>query len=662
MKKHFTLIFTLFLLLLQIPASAQGEWKWANYWSGTGGEPGLLYNYVSKTAFDEDGNVYIWGVMGGQPTFNGSTFLFINNPQVYGLSRRTSLLTKFDSLGNMLWYKVVKSKERECYSHWMEVKDNKVYISGNLSIGDVDHDVSTWLYYFDTLITASQAHAIPEDQRLPPYKPGVYTYFATFDLDGNLLDNHFVNALTREYVGGDIRGEEPLCLPNLGCIPVHVDNEGNTYVFTRLGYNGGESDPYTIQIDGDTNRKYDIYLPGNVNLTQGCLYTGMMYKFSPSWELLYAKPMVEHTEGIATSWALLGDSVNQRYTIWIQGLSFDESDNMYVSGNISLAIGSNHGEGIHQYPIHIYWDSTHYSTMQDWSSIDEMPFLIKYDSDGKVLWNNQIYTVGSPKPGAQNFVGAKWRGSFYADNHIYVVGHGAVKSAASLSFDDQGHYLQPFTDNHFTTAFFVRYNATTGQYTNYGIIPAENAQTAQIPAVSGNRILSFSNKNAIYQWCIDGTFINEISPSSISFEGLRYSSLLIDDNGNLLLGFPTTSSGIIGNGISYGNPTGESSSIFALYHDPEFTTPYVGVPNYGENYSNLKIWPNPTNSLLYIENNNTPIDYITIMDVNGKTLLKEIVGNSNFVVNVNRLPMGTYLLETVCKDQVSINKFVKSNY
>ena len=647
---------TLFTLLT---ASAQGEWKWAHHWSGAAGAPSDHYNTITKTAFDEDGNIYIWGIMGGQPTFNGSTFLFINNPQVYGSGRRASLLAKFDTLGNMLWYKVVKSSERECYSHWMEVKDNKVYISGNLSLGDVDHDVSTWLYYFDTLITASQAHAIPEDQRLPPYKPGVYTYFATFDLDGNLLDNHFVNALTREYVGGDIRGEEPLCLPNLGCIPVHVDNEGNTYVFTRLGYNGGESDPYTIQIYGDTIRKYDIYLPGSVNLTQVGLYTAMMYKFSPSWELLYAKPMVEHTEGIASSWALVGDSVNQRYTVWIQGLSFDESDNMYVSGNISLAIGSNHGEGIHQYPIHIYWDSTHYSTMQDWSSIDEMPFLIKYDTNGKVLWNNQIYTVGSPKPGAQNFAGAEWRGSCYADNHIYVVGSGAVKSAASLNFDEQGHSLQPFTDNHFTTAFFVRYNATTGQYAGHGIIPAENAQPGQMPAVSGNRILSFSNKDIIYQWCIDGTYINEINPGSISFTGLKSSFLLIDDNGNLLLCFSTTSSGSLGNGVSFGSPTGSSSAVFALYHNPEFATPYVGIPEYDGPEPEVRLWPNPATDKITIESEEEfPVKSVSIADMQGQLLAILPVNDVRCTLNVHKLAPGTYIAHVETKAGMVDRKFV----
>ena len=67
MKKHFTLIFTLFLLLLQIPASAQGEWKWANYWTGNddpmnGNNP---FNYIVRTAFDDDGNIYVFGSFGG---------------------------------------------------------------------------------------------------------------------------------------------------------------------------------------------------------------------------------------------------------------------------------------------------------------------------------------------------------------------------------------------------------------------------------------------------------------------------------------------------------------------------------------------------------------------------------------------------------------------
>ena len=84
--------------------------------------------------------------MGGQPSFSGSTFLFINNPQVYGPGKRTSLLAKFDALGNMLWYKVVKSSESvPCYPFWMEVRDNKVYISGNLSLDYVENTATVFI-------------------------------------------------------------------------------------------------------------------------------------------------------------------------------------------------------------------------------------------------------------------------------------------------------------------------------------------------------------------------------------------------------------------------------------------------------------------------------------------------------------------------------------
>lgn len=70
--KSFKLLMASFATLFSfLSASAQGEWKWANYWSGTGGTSSDLYNNVTKTAFDEDGNIYVFGLIGGQPTYNG---------------------------------------------------------------------------------------------------------------------------------------------------------------------------------------------------------------------------------------------------------------------------------------------------------------------------------------------------------------------------------------------------------------------------------------------------------------------------------------------------------------------------------------------------------------------------------------------------------------
>ena len=108
------------------------------------------------------------------------------------------------------------------------------------------------------------------------------------------------------------------------------------------------------------------------------------------------------------------------------------------------------------------------------------------------------------------------------------------------------------------------------------------------------------------------------------------------------------------------NPGG-SHAVFALYHNPDFSTPYVGITNYGERLSDLRIWPNPANNFLNIESDNYPIDYITIMDMGGKTLVRMTVKKNNASLNVSFLPAGTYLLETVCKGEISVKKFIKHN-
>ena len=682
MKNRLSLfVATLATLFITLTASAQGEWKWANYWSGTGGSSANIFNTITRTAFDEEGNIYVLGEVGGQSTFNGLTFQFINNPQVFGSPDRTSMLAKFDTLGNMLWYKIMKASTGSvCFAHWMEVKDGKVYMSGNCELDEVDNIITmggVWLYYFDTLITGQQVHAIPIEQRQPPYKAGRYTYFATFDLDGNLIDNHFVEALSRRISAGGVRGQEYLCSGNgIGINPMHVDEDGNTYVYTRLSYDGLESDPYTIIIDNDSNKTYDIYLPRS----GWGLNMGMKYKFSPNWELIYSKPMVDRTEGIAVSWELAGDSVNPVYVLFLESMSFDEADNMYISGHIDLGLFADMGGDLHQYPIHIYWDSTHYLSMQDISSTDATSFIIKYDTDGEVLWCNQLYTTGSDDAGAQNFAMAEWNGSCYKDNHVYITGFGIKTGGNSqVYFDDESHPLLFYTDNRPQTGFFVKYDASTGQYVNQGIIPAEIATPGQFPAVVNNRVFSFANSNygsRIYQWGIDGTYINEIDINSVNNIDLPSTSIIVDDIGNLLLGFSTTSSGSLGNGVSFGSPTGSSSAVFALYHNPEFTQPFVpddsvGIDEYYQNRErDIYISPNPTSGPTSVHGYMYGYQSIELYDLQGRKLadLVEAWQPSNAstmqpipAFDLSPYPSGTYLVKINFNRGVSVvRKIVRS--
>ena len=659
MKKHFTLIFTLFLILLQISASAQGEWKWANYWSGNGDD----VSSVTKTAFDKEGNIYVFGQIGGSLSANGQGLHFTNSPQVLSLNKRGAMLAKFDSLGNMLWYKVVKSSESwDCFPYWMEVKNGKVYISGDLSIDYVDYygASSVWAYYLDTLITGPQVQAIPVEQRRPPYKTGRYTYFATFDLDGNLLENHFVETFSREIYSNGIRAAHGLCLPSIGNAPFHVDNEGNVFVFTMIYYGGNSSDPYTIIVDGDTNKRYDIYLPLNLEPTDLSFHTGMMYKFSPDWELVYGKPMVDHTEGIATSWELLQDSVHPRYMFYINGMSFDEDDNMYITGDICLDLFGDFGGDLHQYPIKIYWDSIHYATIQDITSSDVMSFVLKYNTNGNIIWDNQIYTRGNISFSAL----ASWTGVNIYDGAVYILGNGGYDESENglVYFDNEDNPLQRYQQSTLYQTFFVRYNAQTGQYLNHGIVPAKHVACGKFPSSKNNRVFAFArsfqdSKDMICVWGKDGTFIQEIDVPY----GLKRHSVLADERGHILFDAVSQNPVTFDNNVSADCPSGQSSAVFALYYDPSFAEPYVGIPQYGETVSNLKIWPNPANSVLNIESDNSSIDQIVITDLNGKMLLQETVGDNHKQIDISQLPAGIYLLKAVRNGEASIGKFAKTN-
>ena len=188
MKKSIPLF--LFALLmtgfLAFPtASVQGKWKWAHCWSSTPPQNNTEANSVKNIDFDDDGNIYVLGSMGGNLTVDCNTFLFLNNPTVYYNNRYSTFIMKYDTMGNMLWHKEVKtSRDSWCMPHWLEVRDNKVYVMGDAGLTDVDFypDSQAWHYWLDTLINGSEVRPIPKDQRVPPRTVGRWSYLATFDL------------------------------------------------------------------------------------------------------------------------------------------------------------------------------------------------------------------------------------------------------------------------------------------------------------------------------------------------------------------------------------------------------------------------------------------------------------------------------------------------
>ena len=678
MKKQIPIFVALLATLFTfLAASAQGEWKWAHYWSGLDESfsAGIYHNNITNTAFDEDGNIYVYGTMGGTPVFDGVNFQFVNNAQVLNCNNRSILLAKYDTLGNMLWYKVVKNSVEQAFPLWMEIRDNKVCFAGNCGFyGEYSDD---WLYYMDTLVYKYQLNSIPVEQQELPFKAyHRWTFFAQLDLDGNLLEDHFVETYSRDsfYNGIDsIRHNANLCM-NTIC-PIHIGEDENVYVYTPIQYQGNESQPYTIVVDGDSSKTYNLYLPGSAEAPYN-INNAVLYKFTSDWNLDFAKLLIVGTDGIAPYGELqTGDHIQYHFYTQFEGLSFDENDNMYVTGRFQLGqyLPGLGGE-LNQYPVHLWWDSVHCVTINDVSSAEYCNFIVKYNTDGSLLWSNQIYTTKNNNN--DGWARAVWYGSAISNNSIFVLGS-ASYSENSLIFFDNGQPLEQFQGIHSTTCFIAKYDAITGEYILHSIVPAVKTTSSKTPAVLNNRVFAMSqceNKRelCLSMWRNDGAFIqaDTISHSVNNIQMHRTLGVSANNSGHFLIALLATSPVTFGANLHVNCPSEQSSAVFALYHNPEFTQPFVpddsvGIDEYYQNREReIYLYPNPTDGHTTVCGYMYGYRSIELLDLQGRklaTLLDSPHGTSLPEIDLSPYPSGTYLVKINFERGVSVvRKIVRS--
>ena len=659
------------ILLAAVTVHAQGEWKWAHYWSGNDESASIYYNQIINTAFDDDGNIYVYGSMGGHAAFDGELFHYDNHPQVLSDNERTILLTKFDTLGNMLWYKVVKSSAEMAFPLWMEVRNNKITIAGNC--GFYGSNPNDWLYYLDTLVFRNQINNIPLEQQELPFKAySRWTFFAQMDLDGNLLEDHFVVAYSREKIinGTDsIRRNMNLCMNDIS--PVHIGDDGSVYVYTPIQYTGNENQPYTIVIDEDSNKTYNQYFPGSANVPW-YINNFILYKFSSNWELEFAKPLVAETEGIAPySGQQPGDYVKYQFEPHLEGLSFDDDDNMYLTGFIRL-FQSLPGLGglLNQYPVHIWWDSLHVQTMHDFSSAIRLNFIVKYNTSGDVQWCNQL---SSRCGNNQNLhPAARWGRSCVMGNSVFVLGDGGytVSNNSLLYFDDEDTPLQYYQEDSDHIGFFVRYNKDDGRYINQGIVPMVTSGTDRKPFCINNRVFGVGpyklsgQGRILIQWGIDGSFIRA---DTLIGDKMEDGMPIVNENGYLLTSLTAIGPVQFGNDVLVDCPSSQSSAVFALYHNPEFAQPFVpddsvGIEEYlGKRESDIYIYPNPTSGEAVVCGYMYGYTGIELFDLQGRKIADLVEShNGTFfpAFDLSPYPAGTYIVKINFERGVNVTRKV----
>ena len=662
MKKHFTLLATtLFLLGTVLTASAQGEWKWANYWTGNDDllNPSHAYNYVVRTAFDDDGNVYVFGSFGGNAFLydQNQEIRFSDNPIIESNSSPGNVLAKFNAQGDLLWYKFIKSTNGDCLPYDMVIKDSVILIAGEYSW---TYALNKPFWFFDTLITEQTALSYGNGAYQPPFTFGNYSYFVYFDPNGDIIQKHFVQTKSRECYG-NTHAIAPLGSRFIGGYPICIDNDNNIYIAVSMQYEGNESDPYGIIIDCDTANMYNIYLPGN--------YCGlslnniMLYKFAPDWRLVWGKPLVHHTEGLSP--AIPTDTVNPSFRPFVGGMSIDNQGNLYISGYLMDMFLT---DQYNQYPMYIYWDNVHRAIIDDHGLAFCLPFIVKYDSAGTVQWSNQAFMKHAPTATWYNTI--YWTDNCVTENSVYLLGDTRVSEGYSTLyyFDNENNNM----DISQSSCYFARFNRDNGSFENSGVFPGEktcSGETAK-PAVVNNHLLclskDFFNRYFILgQFNTNGTFKKGDTIVNNSGTMSANQEVVINETGHILTSFITTQDLSFGHDLTLNfDDHQHSHAVVALRYDPSILEPLpedsTGIADRGSlSRAVVRAYPNPTTDKVTVEvmmpledgeiflgdvTSNYNMERVTVTDLTGKVVLQRAVSGTRTELDFSALPAGTYII------------------
>lgn len=661
--------FALCLILLQtvfFSTSAQGEWKWANYWTGNDDPLSSTnaYNYVVKTAFDDEGNIYAFGSCGGtaQISDQSQAIHMLNNATVLTANTQGSVLAKFDRNGNLLWHRIIKSSRSECTPYDMFFDGNRIVILGLYSNSGA---VNEHLWFFDTLITGQHFAGIPWEEQIPPYAFGNYNYIVSFDIDGNRHESVSVHILSRESygVGDGTRLNEPLGNRMSFC----VDSHGNSYIAVDAIYSGADTLPYTIVIDKDTNRmSYDVYFPENCykyNGTWNTVNNTLLYKFSHDWELEWVHRVVDHTDGLSS--ALPMDTINPYFNPVTFGVNIDDNDELYLSGYLSeMQIMDEYN----QYPMHIYWDSVHYAIVADHGLAKFLPFIIKYNSDGEVQWSNQAYVRNENN---SVFLSTDWFDNYIDDGGVYLIGRktNIPGYQTMYYFDGEENQLPNFDGQQ---VYFVKFDKQTGQFVNYGIMPGQTSVSNRIrPTVINNHLLFQvvglgvqQTSTLLCYFNTNGQFMGADTISYTIDDWHKSGGVVVSDEGYILCDMMNSQDLTFGHDMTldlYND--NRSCAIIALKYDPSILEPYpegpLEVAQYDERLDCIRLYPNPAVDRITIESpENLPIDGVAITNLAGQFLGVRIVDATHADINVRDLPAGTYIAHINTRMGNTDRKFV----
>lgn len=294
MKKSILLIV---LVLLAAAQSFAQHFDWVR-----GYAPGDNVAIVGSVT-DSVGNLYILGNINFNSCWENGSRLLPIAPYGYASDDGDVLIAKVSPEGDLVWHKVIHGSVSNSLPHDIKLIGDTAFaclVTMPLATN------AFYLYYLDTLVRESGIYNLT----IPwPDYPISTVYYAgyrclaliTFDFDGNVQEQHFLQMSYLDYNGGDIvdvpnpaTGPEPWLQTNVPSNPSFaIDGEGNIYlshstynIMPAGPYNPGEY--YTVE-DGTISAikiMCDHRVVGIVPTDSSLGVCPQIFKFSPHFDTL----------------------------------------------------------------------------------------------------------------------------------------------------------------------------------------------------------------------------------------------------------------------------------------------------------------------------------------------------------------------------------------
>ena len=564
MKKYILLSI---LLAASLPAFSQ-HFEWVKTYTGPNDNNGLPSNEIIESVADSEGNLYILGEFTKGADIDGTDLLPISAD-----NNRSVVIAKISPLGNLVWHKSIYSSYSSCHAYGIKKSgDSTLMIMAALMLpfyeGSAPSD-HNYLYYLDTLLTSDDGFLMPTDSVTPYMVNG----FITLDLNGNLVENHFLQVAYVDTLG------QTLNMQNTGSYPptaqmltyclsselFTVDEQGNIIVGRKTTdylegrqVQDGSISAIKILVDG---RSRSVFRPAH----KSCSWNQQLLKFSSGFDSLLSVVYILDSTDLYP---------NAQVTSTIYSIETDKSGNVYVAFQF---------DGLLEAPI---------------SNSDTLRFDGLRASSSLLKYNAQLEPLHMFTLDLRDYSDAFWFPR-------YAIQHSCVSTAGELFIMGTTVMEEPYTTGTNYTlmygrdtlslrdnAFWLCVDTSNYNLISYGKAPStvkSGFQGEQMTlALENNRVLSqvwylrnietpdtqinvSNNGLGLMQWDNEGHMIQYVDFTA-NGNGDRMGQTHIIDSVVYL-------TGLVFAGATLGSfqipATNRGVAFIAKYVDPSFMTPYV---------------------------------------------------------------------------------------